>query len=395
MRHFNRIQTAALALLTLSCLTAAPVSACVHPETAGPAIVQSALRVLVAHAGGREVLVWAPRIYTTKPSQSVSLVTAVPTMPSHYGTTPLNTLDALDAALFPPPKGPIGVDAFGADTSSGDADSVILHPEVKAGPYEITPIQATGPAGINALNAWLQKNGFTELPQSIALQYVQKNWTFLAVRVTPPKGQTTLSNGKLPALQLAFDSPQLVVPLKMEAGMGKFDARVYMAVAGNISVKETKSKWGFTVTKSSTWSAAPSQLKTWVAGLQASSKLPNTSAAWHLTVVAGAPLNAIKPILDWDSDFELAVTGQDTGSSPQPDTIDAGDPDGTQTPGDVPKRSDDTQSAGLDGASADGGSPTPSPSPDNGCTAGTTGHAGGLPWLMLMLGVLLWRRRIA
>ena len=46
--------------------------------------------------------------------------------------------------------------------SFGDANCIDVHPTVEAGPYEITPIEATGEDAVPALNGWLHDHGFVQ-----------------------------------------------------------------------------------------------------------------------------------------------------------------------------------------------------------------------------------------
>ncbi len=365
-----------LALMVLGALLTIPpaAGACIHEQSGEPKVVQPALRVMVAHAAGREVLVWAPTMKAGYSPKALSLVTATPTMPTHYGTTTLAALDRLDELFYPPLQaghdGDIG--SFGPDAGS-NSKGIEVHPEVKTGPYAITPITATGSDGVAALNEWLKTNGFAEVSQAIALYYVQQDWTFLAVKIAPDGSKTGLESGKLPALELAFASPELVVPLKMEAGMGPLHARIYMAVAGTLDPNKALAGWGFDAVNVRSWSQAPTAVTDWIGELGKQSKLPATSAQWQLYATESHKLNTGVKILDWDTDFALAVSGQDGPTAP-----------------------------GQDGGGVDGGGSTPPSTAtpaavDGGCTAGSRGMPAAPLAMMMMvlaLGVVIRRAKV-
>ena len=45
-------------------------------------------------------------------------------------------------------------------------------------------------AGVAALGKWVKDNGFVPLEKDKLSYYVERNWTFLAVRIQPADGAT-------------------------------------------------------------------------------------------------------------------------------------------------------------------------------------------------------------
>lgn len=132
-------------------------------------------------------------------------------------------------------------DGFGAPggVKGGDDGGITLLEEKTVGEYVIQPIQAKGSDGISALNAWLKSHGFGDVPAETAAYYVERGWTWLAVKVDPAKGERALAErGTLRPLRVSVASPEVFYPLKFSANEGAFDVNLYVATPSDWSREE-------------------------------------------------------------------------------------------------------------------------------------------------------------
>lgn len=342
----------------LAALAADTALACIHAESDFQGTVRSdAQRYAVFYADGRELLVIGTSLETSSDTQpdAVSLVTATPSLPDAYET--------VDPDFFPNLVGwyasldPIDVtDTSGGQDAGGGGIDIL--PGVQAGPYEITPIQAAGDQGVTELNAWLRDHGFTELPLQIATFYAEQGWYFLAVKVTPESLGEGLADGQLPPLMLGFDTDELVVPLKMEAGMGEFDAEIYLFLEGPLPTLDTSSSpFDAFVDESEPEARSadiPPPLSDIIAQLELKGSLAAPSGSWQVSRLTSADgFNSIsRPLFAWGTDFKIDLDNASYG-----------------------KPSDGSGSSG-------------------GCgVAGREPVGGGAPWLLLALLALGARRR--
>lgn len=103
------------------------------------------------------------------------------------------------------------------------------------GPFQIQPIQAQGPAAVDALNGWMKKNRFETFKPEQLSYYIDRKWTFLAVRIAPKKGEKLGDSGSLPPLRITFATERAVYPLKFSTHMGGFSAQVTLITADTLS----------------------------------------------------------------------------------------------------------------------------------------------------------------
>lgn len=100
----------------------------------------------------------------------------------------------------------------GAERPSPDV-SVIQR--VPVGPYDVATLAASDG---DALHDWLDAHGFSlsaDLARGVT-PYAKQHWMYVAVRLNPASGQQTLGR-QLPPLQVTFDSPELVYPMRLTA----------------------------------------------------------------------------------------------------------------------------------------------------------------------------------
>src|SRR5919199_5294305 len=202
-------------------LGAAPVEACgcgIYVPREGTANVAQE-RALVRWDGRREDIVMALSVQGG--SKEAAWILPAPTR----ATVQLGDAKLFDAlqdftkprvqkeyALFPP----ISLGAGAAPTAgAGGADrSVTVLGRQELGPFEVNTLAASD---ANALSEWLKTHGYNFAPElSTVLQpYVDKQWTYVAVRLRPGQGDTL--KGNLDPLWVTFDSEQLVYPMRPSA----------------------------------------------------------------------------------------------------------------------------------------------------------------------------------
>lgn len=109
----------------------------------------------------------------------------------------------------------LGSSAMPPEAAAGGAPPVSVLSRQNVGPFDVANLSATDS---NALKTWLDDNGFQLDPQVIALMqpYVEQNWTFVAVRMSPDQSTETLG-GDLQPLWISFASNQLVYPMRASA----------------------------------------------------------------------------------------------------------------------------------------------------------------------------------
>jgi hypothetical protein len=97
----------------------------------------------------------------------------------------------------------------------GGAPPVTVLSRQSLGPFDVANLSATD---ATALKAWLDENGFQLDPRiaEILAPYVEKKWTFVAVRVQPEQASQQLK-GDLAPLQISFASNELVYPMRSTA----------------------------------------------------------------------------------------------------------------------------------------------------------------------------------
>lgn len=214
-----------------------PADACLHAsrhEQKPTPVTQKGQQALILHHAGVQDLILKVE-YNTGETAALAWIVPVPAVPTEYG--------AVDGKLFDALAGWVNLrrgvqdrrrraKGIGGDGAKEPVATLTLLPPAAVGPFDIQPIQARGKAAGSALNAWMTERGFGALPDETLAYYIERNWTFLAVRVSPDKGKKTMAKaGGLPPLRITFPSAQAVYPLKLSTHMGEFAARVYLVTA--------------------------------------------------------------------------------------------------------------------------------------------------------------------
>jgi hypothetical protein len=109
--------------------------------------------------------------------------------------------------------------SFGASAmppdAVGAAAPVTVLSRQNLGPFDVANLAATD---ATALKTWLDENDFQLDPRiaEILAPYVEKSWTFVAVRVQPAQTAAQLK-GNLAPLQITFASSELIYPMRSTA----------------------------------------------------------------------------------------------------------------------------------------------------------------------------------
>jgi hypothetical protein len=157
-------------------------------------------------------------------------VLTVPDEPTTYAVADQSLFDEMRQWLYPSPRSvPMGSRAPGSAQGGGAQSGLVLSQPVSVGPYQIQPIRALGRSALKELNGWLAAHGFSTKDTATMAYFVDKNFTFLCVKVVPKKGQTAVpSGGDLPPIQLSFKSPLPYYPLRFSSRQGVFDVSFFI-----------------------------------------------------------------------------------------------------------------------------------------------------------------------
>jgi hypothetical protein len=73
----------------------------------------------------------------------------------------------------------------------------------------------------------MKDQGFGTLPADKLAYYIERDWTFLAVKIQGKHRADTMdASGRLPALSITFASKQAVYPLKLSTHMNEFSSKI-------------------------------------------------------------------------------------------------------------------------------------------------------------------------
>lgn len=236
---------------------------CMVPMDYPGDVDQSAQEVVILFDDGAQELILRVKPFFregTAPPDSLAWLVTVPSKPEHYEVADAGIFDAARAlherleayyeAQRPKPLVPENVwgDALPATDARALAQGQGLEIDavVEVGPYTITPVRATGPEAVDALNAYLQDGGFgTEDPEHLAW-FAEHGFTFLCIRITPPEGSATLGRHlDLDPLRIAFASERPYYPGMYSANQGNFGLELTLLTTeplAKASLKDVGSK---------------------------------------------------------------------------------------------------------------------------------------------------------
>ncbi|KXK12787.1 MAG: hypothetical protein UZ14_CFX002002023 [Chloroflexi bacterium OLB14] len=116
--------------------------------------------------------------------------------------------------------------------------AVTLLSRQKLGPFDVSTLAATD---ADALSNWLAENGYNLAPEvTAALEpYVQMNWYYVAVRLSPEAGSNELT-GELDPLWITFDYDKIIYPMRLSA-LARDSLTVFMYVLADHRVQKPMS----------------------------------------------------------------------------------------------------------------------------------------------------------
>ena len=197
--------------------------ACLHAGGGGSTapVTQGGQQAIILRHDGVQDLILRVQYKVPDPAAMKHLgwVVPLPAVPSRYATASPDLFSEMDAAVKLVRRYLPRSVRKGTKSAGGTRSAVRLLPPAKAGPYRIQPIRATGAQAATALNVWMKKNGFKEIPTASLKYYTDRSWTFLAIRIDPAEGQKNLdAHGGLPPLHMTFKSERVVYAGRMPRG---------------------------------------------------------------------------------------------------------------------------------------------------------------------------------
>ncbi|MEC7984903.1 MAG: DUF2330 domain-containing protein [Myxococcota bacterium] len=210
-----------------------PAGACLHPgkDFSSSPVTQSAQQALILHDGKTEELILSVQYHSKVAVDSLAWIVPVPSAPTEYGTA--------DSKLFTELHRWGNLRRGSKYTTIAKGTKRSLPPKPKSslrllapatvGPYLIQPIQASGVDALPTLNQWMSDHGFSPLSEEGLRYYLERNWTFLAIKILPSSEDGNLSvQATLPPLRVRFPSEKAIFPLKFSTHMGEFDVQIYL-----------------------------------------------------------------------------------------------------------------------------------------------------------------------
>ncbi|MCZ7646564.1 MAG: DUF2330 domain-containing protein [Planctomycetota bacterium] len=293
-----------------------PSLACIHPpRTYEGSIGSQAQEAILLYADGQEELILKVDYAAGGGAlESFGWVITVPNEPERYEVAdPKLFKDVFQwAQRYEPVQRNAPWNAE-AEDAPNPQHALEMGKRVQVGPFDIQPVRGRGQAAAKGLNDWLTKNGFAALEEKSTAWFVERNFTFLCVKVVPGEGQKALgASGALPPLQLSFKTEKPYFPLKLSATQGAFELNLYTLTRGNLDFKASEA-----LLKKVGWGGAyqdhlrqntevrrkdyPRTLEDAVA----KSAFKDDQADWKLNRIHIAPVNKDGALKDWNGEFFL------------------------------------------------------------------------------------------
>jgi hypothetical protein len=240
-------------ILTAVLLTAISMNlslaCCMLPATYEGTISQNAHEAVLIHHNGREELVLRIDYHiegATMPDQFAWVIT-VPHEPDNYALADAELFEEmfdLSESLLRPQIDNRSLGLLDKTMPSEPAipNGVELGMRVQVGPYDIQPVRGVGANALTGLNNWLKKNNFPTEDPAHMKYFVDGKFTFLAVRIAPPKDKKTVgSGGKVPPLHLSFKTEKPYYPLRFSSRQGVFDVNLHVLTKTKLDYKVSDS----------------------------------------------------------------------------------------------------------------------------------------------------------
>lgn len=235
-----------LALLMVLLNAGALAACCMVPRSYSGDVDQAAQQVVILHRaktddapGYQEMLIRVQPFFQGAQGnpEYIAWVITVPSKPLRYDVADKAALQAgadLHEKLFQLARRqwadrsqfewPSWLPSAMTERGMEDARSLLTEDAaVQVGPYTITPVRTQGAAALDELNTYLQERGFAAEDREYLAYFVENDFTFLCVRITPPQGQATLGGRlDLPPLVIGFETDELYYPGRFSSRQGNF-----------------------------------------------------------------------------------------------------------------------------------------------------------------------------
>jgi hypothetical protein len=219
----RRLLLACLALFAAQTIAPPARALCgFYAGSSGTPLLSSASKVVLAHHDGRTVLTMVSNYQGAL--EEFALVVPVPEVlePGQIHIAEHALVDHLDAYTAPrlverSDRNPCSAQASAGTTGTPPAGTAVhgvrIEAQQSAGEYDITILSAEQSAG---LAGWLRQNGY-RLPdgaEATLQPYIEAGMRFLLARVNLEE-QTKLGYSYLRPLQIAYESDELVLPIRL------------------------------------------------------------------------------------------------------------------------------------------------------------------------------------
>lgn len=292
--------------------------ACLHrPREFSVGLKENAQLAMIVHHNGYEDIVLRIQYEferdAKKLPKELAWVIPTPNTPILYEIADHQLFRDAQAMIYPP-KGRNGKSR--SSRKSRKKSPLKFLTKVVVDDYEIQPIKAVGKGAGKALNLWLSKNDFGEVPVKNMTYYTERHWTFLAVKL---KKEIRLSRaGVLPPLRIRFKSKDIVFPLKFSSHQGEFDVSLFLITSRKLSLAQLfwdVEKFGFHIVKASLpfsvskLDGRKKSLHKLLTTLDARQKIPNKL---FMTKLLGLKINGPKnKVKDWTRDFSISLPAKE------------------------------------------------------------------------------------
>ena len=121
---------------------------------------------------------------------------------------------------------------------------LVVSTPVTVGPYTITEVKALGASALAELNRYLEEHGFPTEDADHMRYFIENNFTFPCIRITPPEGTAKLGKHlDLEALQVGFDTPKPYYPGKFSSRQGNFKLSLTLLTADTLLSRDLGNKF--------------------------------------------------------------------------------------------------------------------------------------------------------
>lgn len=318
---FPRSLRRAAAAMLLGAMLVAGVdgarACCMVPEGHPSRISQDAQRAILVHRDGREDLTLAisVRLQGEELPDHFAWIVTVPSEPDRYEVVGRESFDAAHmwaaARTEPPPPKSWGLGGRGSPGGVKDAAPTAAALEFGrrevVGPYDILPVRARGVEALDALNVWLKENGFPAESTDHMRYFVERKFTFLAIRVNPAEGATAVpERADLPPLRFSFASERPYYPLKFSSRQGVFELAIVLVTGepldhGKSGDALRRLSWNDSRRKRNV-TQAPADL---AEAVRSSTEAMDPKADWYLNYIHSPAVNEGASIKTWTEDIFL------------------------------------------------------------------------------------------